>query len=59
MHDEQKGERETKDRFILRFDSPEQRAALKVRAEKNRRTMNAEILFLMERGQEKVDGTTD
>lgn len=56
MDTERRDGRETKDRFILRFDTPAQRADLKARAERNRRTMNAEILFLMERGQEAVDG---
>ncbi|MFB9242389.1 MULTISPECIES: Arc family DNA-binding protein [Massilia] len=39
-----------KDRFILRFHSEGQRDMLKARAQANLRTMNAEILFLIEAG---------
>lgn len=39
-------------KYVLRFDSAEQRAQLKARAALNRRTLNAEILFLIGRGIE-------
>ena len=45
-----------KDRFILRFHSAGQRDALKARAKANLRTMNAEILFLIEAGIRATDG---
>lgn len=48
---------DAKDRFILRFHTEDQRAHLKARAALNRRSMNAEILFLIERGEESVDGS--
>lgn len=47
---------DAKDRFVLRFHDEGQRAKLKARAALNRRTLNAEILFLIERGEEAVDG---
>ncbi|WP_167228645.1 Arc family DNA-binding protein [Massilia rubra] len=39
-----------KDRFILRFHDEGQRAAMKARAAANKRSMNAEILVLIEQG---------
>lgn len=45
-----------KDRFILRFHSAGQRDALKARSKTNLRTMNAEILFLIEAGIRATDG---
>lgn len=39
-----------KDRFILRFHDEGQRAAIKARAATNNRSMNAEVLVLIERG---------
>lgn len=45
-----------KDRFVLRFHDEEQRAHLKARAALNHRSLNAEILFLIERGQAVIDG---
>lgn len=47
-----------KDRFILRFHSAGQRDALKARSKANMRTMNAEILFLIEAGIRATDGDT-
>ncbi|UVS93465.1 hypothetical protein [Burkholderia glumae] len=38
--------------YVLHFDSEEQRAQLKASAALNRRTLNAEILSLIERGKE-------
>ena len=43
------------DRFILRFHNNGQRDALKRRASKNKRSLNAEFLFLLEKGIEFVD----
>lgn len=42
--------------FVVRFENEEKRIELKVRAAHNRRTMNAEILFLIEKGIAAVDG---
>ena len=44
-----------KDKFIIRFDTAEQRGQLKSRAAKNKRTMNSEILFLLDYGIKVVD----
>lgn len=44
------------EKFIIRFPNEDRRAAMKVRAAQNRRTMNAEILYLIEKGMEAVDG---
>lgn len=44
-----------KDRFIVRFHDDGQRVILKDRAAKNKRTMNAELLFLLEEGIKAVD----
>lgn len=41
---------DAKDRFILRFHDEGQRAAMKARAVANKRSMNAEILVLIEEG---------
>lgn len=46
----------TADRFIVRFHSDGQRQALKQRAAENKRSLNAEILFLIEKGIEAVSG---
>lgn len=55
--DEKKAvKRAANDKFVLRFHSEEQRTALKIRAAQNRRTMNAELLFLIDRGVEVTDG---
>jgi plasmid stability protein len=43
---------DTCDRFILRFNVEGLRKDLKVRAAKNERTLNAEILYLIKRGLE-------
>jgi hypothetical protein len=43
------------DRFIIRFHNNGQRDALKRRASKNKRSLNAELLFLLEKGIEFVD----
>lgn len=45
-----------KDRFILRFHTADQRKQLKIRAINNSRSMNAELLYLIQRGIETVDG---
>lgn len=42
--------------FVLRFQSEGQRDALKARSQANLRTMNAEILFLIEAGIRATDG---
>lgn len=47
---------DAKDRFIVRFHDEGQRIEFKVRAARNKRTMNAELLFLLEKGIEAVDG---
>lgn len=39
-----------KDRYILRFHESGMRQALKARAALNRRTLNAEILYLIDAG---------
>lgn len=46
--------RDGKDKFIVRFSSEQQRAEIKARAALNRRTMNAEVLFLIEKGLEAI-----
>lgn len=51
-------ERNAKDRFILRFHDEGQRAAMKARAAANKRSMNAEILVLIEQGLAKALGDT-
>ncbi|WP_343724946.1 Arc family DNA-binding protein [Herbaspirillum huttiense] len=56
MKTEMQKRSEAKDKFIVRFEDEAQRISLKVRAAENRRTMNAEILFLIEKGIEAVDG---
>lgn len=48
-----------KDRFILRFHSAGQRDSLKARAQANLRTMNAEILFLIDAGIKATDGSAN
>lgn len=45
-----------KDKFVLRFRTPNQRAQIKARAALNYRPMNTEILFLIDKGMEAVDG---
>ncbi len=50
---------DAKDKFVLRFHDEGERAELKVRAAKSRRTMNAEILFLIEVGIEAIDRQTN
>lgn len=55
MRSEAQARNDAKDRFIVRFHDEEQRIALKVRAAQNRRTMNAEILYLIEKGIEAVE----
>lgn len=47
---------DAKDRFILRFHDEGQRMAYKERAAKNMRTMNAELLYLLDMGTKAVDG---
>lgn len=41
---------DAKDRFILRFHDEGQRSKIKARAANNRRSMNAEILLLIDQG---------
>ena len=41
---------DAKDRFILRFHDEGQRSEIKARAASNKRSMNAEILLLIEQG---------
>jgi hypothetical protein len=56
MSDKEKHDRQPQDKFVLRFDGAgDQRTKLKVRAAENRRTMNAEILYLIEKGIEAVE----
>ena len=45
-----------KDKFILRFHKDGQRDDLKIRAIRNRRTLNGELLYLIDRGMDAVDG---
>lgn len=47
---------DAKDRFILRFHNPDQRKELKIRAINNGRSTNAELLYLIQKGMEAVDG---
>lgn len=47
---------DAKDKYVLRFHDEDQRVDLKCRAAKSKRTMNAEILFLLEEGIKAVDG---
>lgn len=46
------------DKFIIRFDG-EQREAIKQRAEKNRRSMNAELLVLIDAGISAIDAPNE
>lgn len=46
------------DKFIIRFDG-KQREAIKSRAEKNRRSMNAELLALIDAGISVTDAAAD
>lgn len=48
-----------KDRFILRFHDDGQRSKHKARAASGKRTLNAELLFLIEKGEEVVYGPKD
>jgi plasmid stability protein len=43
------------DRFMLRFHDDGQRTALKQRAAQNKRSLNAEILYLIEKGVQATD----
>jgi hypothetical protein len=45
-----------REQFVLRFQSAGQRDALKERSKASLRTMNAEILYLIEAGIRAVDG---
>ena len=45
-----------REQFVLRFHSAGQREALKARSKANLRTMNAEILYLIEAGIRAIDG---
>jgi hypothetical protein len=56
MIEQSKPKKDAKGTYVLCFNDEDQRARLKARAALNRRTLNAEILFLIERGQEAVDG---
>ncbi|MDQ1831950.1 Arc family DNA-binding protein [Massilia scottii] len=47
--------KQPKDRYILRFPTHDQREALKQRAARNHRTMNAEILYLIEAGLRAIN----
>ena len=42
--------RNPKDKFILRFHSEGQRAEIKARAASNKRSMNSEVMVLIEAG---------
>jgi hypothetical protein len=44
-----------KDRFIVRFNQENMRQELKDRARRNMRTMNAEVLFLIDQGIKATD----
>ncbi len=46
------------DKFIIRFDR-DQREAIKLRAEKNRRSMNAELLLLIDAGISAIDSAAE
>lgn len=46
----EEAKRSDADKFVLRFDAPGLRDALKARAAANRRSLNAELLSLIERG---------
>lgn len=46
------------DKFIIRFDG-NQRETIKSRAEKNRRSMNAELLALIDAGISVTDAAAD
>lgn len=59
MENQQAPKTDGKDKFILKFHNEQQRARLKSRAALNHRSLNAEILFLIERGQEAVDGKSE
>ena len=47
--------KQDKDRYILRFHAQDQREQLKRRAAENHRTLNAEILALIEAGMRAMD----
>lgn len=48
-------QKQDKDRYILRFHAQDQREQLKRRAAQNHRTLNAEILALIEAGMRAMD----
>lgn len=50
---------EEKDKFIIRFDEVKTRSDIKNRAAQNKRTMNAEVLYLIEQGIKSVDRNTN
>lgn len=50
-----KSKNEASDKFIVRFKDENQRAEIKARAALNRRTMNAEVLYLIDKGIEAVE----
>jgi len=47
------------DKFVLRFEKSGQRDELKIRAIRNGRSTNAELLHLIERGMEAEDGRAE
>ena len=49
------GIRLEKDKFVVRFNQKNTRQELKDRARRNMRTMNAEVLFLIEQGIKAID----
>lgn len=55
MTDNKQPQYAEKDKFILRFSDPDQRAKLKASAALNRRTMNSEILYLLDLGMKKEE----
>lgn len=55
MSQPQKSESRDKDKYIVRFKDG-MRSAIKQRAAANNRTMNAEIVFLIEKGMEVIYG---
>lgn len=41
----------TQDQYVLRFDRPGHREAIKAEAKKNRRSLNKQLLILIEAGE--------
>lgn len=55
IDDKKPSNNDAKDRYILRFPKKHQRELIKQRAASNNRTLNAELLYLIEAGMRALD----